>query len=307
MTDPLLSVVMPVHGGGAWLDLALASVRSECPGDVEVVIRDSTPDRSRADVVERHARRLRIDYAYMPDVASWTRKTNLAVEAAHGTHICMLHQDDLWLEDRIGAARALIDRFPHASLLLTPCLLVDNGGRKRGEWHPPFPPGKVPSEMFRDRLLVQNSIAVPAPVFRRDAYLAVGGLDETLWYTPDWDLWLKLGDHGGVVYDPRPATAFRIHGGSLTMSGDRQEFGQQLDLVLSRHLSAGSRYARLSRASARINTLLSQAAQHDWRALVRALGTLVALGPIDAARYLKYSRIVERTLPRLRLRLAGVI
>ena len=307
MTRPFLSVVMPVHGGGDWLDAALASIQADDPEQIEVVIRDSTPDRSRADVVARHAHRMRIDHVHMPDIASWTRKTNQAVEAARGEYVCVLHQDDLWLPGRLALARDMVRRFPHASLFLTPALIVDATGRKLGQWRPPFEPGPVDPSVYRDLLLVQNSIAMPAPIFRRDAYLAAGGMDEALWYTPDWDLWFKLGDHGTVVFDPRPGTAFRIHGSSLTMMGDRDEFAAQLETVLARNLRADSRTIRISHASLRINTLLSQAALDNLPALFRALGVFLALGPVQASRYLRYSRIVERVLPRLRLRMMGAI
>ena len=43
-----------------------------------------------------------------------------------------------------------------------------------------------------ERLLVQNFISMPAPLFSREAAIRVGGLDEDLWYTADWDFWLKL-------------------------------------------------------------------------------------------------------------------
>ena len=101
--------------------------------------------------------------------------------------------------------------------------VVDAGGRDLGGWNPPFAPGVIDPAHFRAILLVQNSLAMPAPVFRRDAYLATGGLDETLWYTPDWELWLKLGAQGPIVFDPRPATAFRIHAGAQTMTRSRAE------------------------------------------------------------------------------------
>jgi len=42
------------------------------------------------------------------------------------------------------------------------------------------------------RLIVQNFLAVPAPLFRRELALQAGGMDESLWYAADWDLWLNL-------------------------------------------------------------------------------------------------------------------
>lgn len=305
MERPLLSVVMPVHAGERWLDGTLASIVSRPDAPVEVIIRDSTPGASCEAIVMRHAERLSIDYAYMPNIASWTRKTNLAVEAASAEHVAMLHQDDLWLPGRLDVVAELIARAPDAALLVTAAQIVDNAGSALGLWRPPFAAGEVSREACRDDLLVQNSIALPAPVFRRDAYLAAGGLDESLWYTPDWDLWLKLAAQGRVIYDPRPTVAFRVHGGSLTMTGDRREFAEQLDIVLERHLPAGSREARLCRASARINVLLARAAGGEVAAAFKALATLLGLGPRGALRYLRASRLAERLLPRLRLRLSG--
>lgn len=307
MKRPLLSVVMPVHGGGHWLDAALTSVRVGDRDEVEIVIRDSTPAESCEAIVKRHADRVRIDYAYLPETPSWTRKTNLAVEAASAAHICHLHQDDLWLEDRLAVAREMIAAAPDAALLLTPALIVDGAGKQLGRWRPPFRAGPIDPADYRDALLVQNSIAIPAPVFRRDAYLAAGGMDESLWYTPDWDLWFKLAEQGPAYYDPRAVTAFRIHKNSLTMTGDRREFVEQMDLVLERNLRAGGKTERISRTSARINALLSEAALGHPYALIKAFAIFLALGPAGGSRYIHYSRIVERVLPRLKLRFAGIM
>lgn len=307
MERPLLSVVMPVHSGERWLDATLASIESRPEAPVEVIIRDSTPGKPCEAIVLRHANRLRIDYAYLPEVASWTRKTNLAVQAARAEHVAMLHQDDLWLPGRFDIVAKMIARAPEAALLVTAAQIIDDAGRPLGAWQPPFRSGEVPAQTCRDDLLVQNSIALPAPIFRRDAYIAVGGLDETLWYTPDWDLWLKLAARGRVVYDSRPTVAFRVHGGSLTMTGDRSEFAEQLDIVLERHLPADSPEARLCRASARINVLLARAAAGDTVAAFSALATFLRLGPRGALRYLHASRLVQRLLPRLRLWLSGAL
>lgn len=297
---------MPVHGGDAWLDAALESIRPSADTPVEVVIRDSTPKGPCAEIIERHAKRLAIDYAYVPSITSWTRKTNMAIAASSAGYVAMLHQDDLWLPDRLVIAVEMIARHPEASLHLTSARIIDGEGRDLGPWRAPFATGIVDPVRFRDALLVQNSIAIPAPVFRRDAYLAVGGLDESLWYTPDWDLWLKLGAHGPVAFDSRPTSAFRVHGSSLTMTGNRHEFAKQLDIVLARHLPGDSRESALCHASARINVLLASAAEGRTASLFAAIMTLLCLGPAGIARYVRDSRIVERIVPRLRARLSGV-
>lgn len=308
MSEPWLTIVMPVHRGGDWLDEALASIPSPNEeGRIAVVIRDSTPEGPCNAPIDRHRARLPIDYEYLPEIASWTRKTNLGVEAAHSTYVCTLHQDDLWHPERSEILKNMIAAHPDAALYVTGANIIDQRANTVGPWQPPLESGVQDVREYRDRLLVQNSIAMPAPVWSRKAYLAVGGLDEKLWYTPDWDLWLKLSYEGPVVFDPRTTASFRLHGSSLTMTGDKGEMARELEDVLARHRFHDKRFAALGKASVKINSALAEASAGSKGAFARALGTFLGLGPIGAARYLHYSRLIERVWPRLRLRMKGTM
>jgi hypothetical protein len=158
---------------------------------------------------------------------------------------------------------------------------------------------------------VQNFISAPAPVYRKDAWLAAGGLDENLWYTGDWDIWLKLAAQGPVCHHRELTTAFRVHGASLTVTGSRDgaDFEQQMRIVLDRHLprlvAHRNQVERASLASIRFNGALAAAASGRWRPLLPALGRLVALGPAGIHRYIRDSRIVDRLMPRVRAKLMG--
>ena len=162
-----------------------------------------------------------------------------------------------------------------------------------------------------ERLLVQNFIASPTPVFRRDAWIASGGLDESLWYTADWDLWLKLSAAGAVHYHPEVTSGFRIHSGSLTMAGSRNsvELEQQMRTVLERYLprlGARSQYVeRAARASIVVNLALASAAAGDPRGLWGALGSVLRLRPAAIRRFLRDTRLLERVVPRVRARMRG--
>ena len=115
------------------------------------------------------------------------------MERARAAHVCMLHQDDLWLPGRVAAIRKWLRDAPEAVLHLTPAAIIDHNGRSLGIWRCPLPADTaVPAALMLERLLVQNFISAPTPVFGRDAWLACNGLDVDLWYTGDWDLWLKL-------------------------------------------------------------------------------------------------------------------
>ena len=310
---PWLSVLMPCHEGARWLDETLASLaRQDCSG-IEIIILDSSREPVCRDITRRYAQQLAISYEHCPDVISWTRKTNLAAELARAPHLAMLHQDDLWLPGRAESLRTALASDSDTVMWLSPAHIVDQNGKKLGLWRCPLRPGVIGRELLLERLLVQNFVAIPAPVFRRDAWIAAGGLDETLWYTPDWDLYLKLSGIGPVVYRSEPSTAFRIHAGSLTVTGsrDQADFAAQMATVIDRHIERVPPDRRRSvlktaRASATVNqSLAAAAATGATLELVQACGALLRLTPFQLFRYWRDSRIGERLWPRLRARLAG--
>lgn len=311
--EPWLSVAMPVHAGERWLEQALDSVAAQDCTGIEFLLFDSSQDDACERIANRFRDRLDLRYERMPDLTSWPAKTNLAVERARAAYVGMLHQDDLWLPNRTAGVRHAITAFPDAALLLNPSYIVDERGRRLGLWRCPLPADRLLSNPdIAEPLLVQNFISIPAPVVRRSAWLGCGGMDEALWYTADWELYLKLVREGPVVYSPVPSTAFRVHSSSLTVAGsrDRPDFEAQLRAVLERHIDLVPRSRRWSigkraNASIAVNCALAEAAAGHGGALMNAIRAVLRLGPVQALRYVSDSRILDRAWPRLRARLAG--
>ncbi len=309
---PILSVIMPVHNGAQWIGSALDSLMT-ATSEIEIIVIDSSPNDATAAIVEQYAAQLPLRLLRRPRVKPWQVKTNMGVEIASADHACMLHQDDIWLPGRVNAVRHWIAEAPEAALHLAPSIYIDRDGRGMGPWQCPLPSGRyLDREMVLERLLVQNFVSVPGPVFRRSAWLESGGMDKLLWYTADWDMWLKLASDGPVVYHDETTTGFRIHDQSLTVTQGRDsaKFREQMDIVLERHLDripAVSRDAveNAARASIKVNVMLAAASSGSIRSLFSAMANILALGPRGMRRYLRDSRIRERVTSRLRARLAG--
>jgi glycosyltransferase involved in cell wall biosynthesis len=309
---PWLSIIMPVHRGEAWVGAALESVAKQADPGIELLFIDSSPDSASADVARSFSDRLRVNIHAESPILPWQAKTNYGVKLAGADHLCWLHQDDLWLPGRAEAVRRWIAEAPGAALHLAPSAIIDARGRMLGTWRCPFrTEGEIEHQRLFERLLVQNFISAPAPVFSKKAWIASGGMDEALWYTPDWDIWLKLAQQGTVVHHNQVTTAFRIHGSSQTVTGSRDisDFEQQLQIVFERHLPlvSAKRKAvqRAGRASIRLNCALAEAAQGRWKPLLKSTAALAALGPGGIARYMRDSRIIDRLLPRVRAKLTG--
>lgn len=308
-----LTVIMPAYRGEHWIDTALRSITEDDPQGIELLLVDGSPTSACRDIAGRYADKITLEMHQRPDLGSWQEKTNFGVQLAHASHVCWLHVDDIWLRGRAAAIRQWLDASPATHLHLSPSQIVDHYGRQIGAWRCPLPAGAtLDSRQVVERLLVQNFIAAPAPVFRKDAWLNCGGLDAALWYTADWDIWLKIAASGPVEYHDAVTTAFRIHRNSLTVSGSRniEDFEKQMLTVLDRHRALFADFRpgvrRRARTSVTINVALAAASAGDYARLPGALRDLLGLGPAGIYRYTRDSRIVERLMPRVRARMAGL-
>lgn len=307
MSAPWLSVIVPTYNGARYLPDALESVRAQRLEGVEVIaIDDGSTDETLA-ILATYRDRLPLTVVERR-AGNWAANTNLGLETARGEWACFLHQDDAWLPGRIDFVRSRIERDP--ALLLHSADFIDAAGRTVGRWSCPLPPAQsgLPPEKTIARLLVQNFVPLPAATFRRADALRVGGLNPDLWFTADWDLWLKLAAMGRTVYVPRSLAAFRLHGQSQTVvrSGRSAEMRQQYQAVFDHHwplwrdrVSAPTRVLNAARLAREINVAL--AARHHGEPVEWCKLPGVAAVGLGTWRYcLRNSRLVERVAARLR-------
>jgi GT2 family glycosyltransferase len=310
MSNPWLSVVMPTYNGEAYIGAALSSVMAQDCRDLEVLaVDDGSTDRT-PEILEAFAQRLPLTIVRRERVGNWVANSNHGLALARGEFACFLHQDDRWAPNRLSMVRRLVERHPAASFFLHASWFIDTHGRRIGLWRCPLPRREtlLDPEQVVERLLVQNFISMPAPLFRREEALRAGGLNEQLWYTADWDLWLTLAAAGRTVYCPKALSAFRIHPASQTVrrSQNNDEIRRQSALVLDKHLKAWEEIRpvvpsvrRAARYSVEANAILAACAQGNREGLLRLACRFVLLGPEGWYRFLRDSRIVERCSARV--------
>lgn len=309
MTEPWLSVVIPSYLGERWIGSSLGSLAADGVPGIEVLLIDGSPNSATRDIARSYLGKLHLRVIERPDLTSWQAKTNFGVEMASSTHISWLGVDDVWLSGRGQSVRSWITASPDTALHIAPSAIIDRKGNRRGTWNCPFPAeGNYTPAFVARRLLVQNFIAAPAPVFRKDAWLSCGGADPRLWYTADWDIWLKLSALGAVTYHRTTTVGFRIHGGSLTVAGSRNnlDFSGQMQTVLERHLGkakeAATEVERIARVSIAVNAALASGSAGK---VLAVFGRVLRLGPLGIWQYLRDSRLMERIVPRALAILAG--
>lgn len=308
--SPWLSVLLPTYNGGTYLRHTLESVLHADSREVEIIAVDDGSADDTVSILEGFASRLTLDIRRPPRTGNWVESINLALGLARADHVCLLHQDDCWLPGRLDVVRRYVTRWHEGSWLVHPSIYLDPAGRRIGVWRCPLRAGTVAPRDFLERLIVQNFISLPAPVFPRRVALDLGGMDAALKYTADWDFWLRLAGALPACYVSEPLTAFRIHPASqtITLSQDRSDFQRQFEIVLGRHLPeilsqsrSPSRLRRMARFSADLNMALAGTLHGHGGISMALLGRAVGLGPAGLGRFVRDSRILERTVARLRV------
>jgi glycosyltransferase involved in cell wall biosynthesis len=207
---PRISVLLPCHNHGAWIEEAVRSVLDQTCQDFEIIVVDDGSDdpvtRERLDALRApRTRVVRTANRGLPAAR------NHAARHAAGELFCALDADDrlapAWFEKGLAA----LDERPHLAFVSH---WLQTFGDEHWTW--------TPERCDLPALLARNTVNGAALV-RRSAFEAVGGYDESMRQgCEDWDFWLRLVEHGyeGFIV-PEVLFYYRRHPSSMsrTMTG----------------------------------------------------------------------------------------
>ena len=147
---------------------------------------------------------------------------NTGCKVASGDFVVILDADDVFAPDRLEALGEFAAARPDLDVLTTDAVL-EVGGRPVRRCYDQSNPFVVDDQ--RTEILRRNFVFGLAAA-RREAVLAVGGFDEAIRYTADWDLWLRMilaGSRVGLV--DQPLARYRITPQNLSSQRSRMFAG----------------------------------------------------------------------------------
>jgi len=274
---PLVTIVTPSFNQAPFLRAAIESVLAQDYAAVEYLVMDGGSSDGSVDILKEFTGRLTWESGRDAGQADALAK---GFARARGTILGWLNADDLLFRGALTQAVEHFQAHPDVALVYGDAVYVDAEGRT-------LMPARQVRPFDLDRLRYWSDYIVqPSAFFRRTAYEAVGGLDTSLHWALDYDLWLKLGARYRVDYLRRVWSGYRIQGDSKTVTGSfkriaevaamarRHGLGLPADFRIEkaalhvkearRALAAGAPGTALAALAAGISTILS-----SWRALWR--------------------------------------
>jgi len=205
-----VSVVIPTYNHAAFLSEALENVFAQTCSPLEVIVVDDGSTDETAEVLRMYERRIRVLSQANRGVAA---ARNAGAAVASGELLAFLDADDAWLPAKLERQVARLDSEPEIALVHCGVAEIDNRGRQFRARLDGME-GRVSTEMlfFRRGVILGGGSAA---VIRRAAFLDVGGFDESLSTSADWDLYYRIACRCPVGFVPEVLVRYRVHGGNM--------------------------------------------------------------------------------------------
>lgn len=260
MSNPEISVVMPVWNGERHLREAVDSILNQTFRNFEFIIlddgsTDSTPGILREyEAKDNRIRTVRLDHEGI------VIALNRGVAEAKADWIARMDCDDIAQPERFAKQWAAIEEHPGTVLCHTQIKLIGEE-----EYITKVPYLVRSHSLLKLRLCHQCPISHPSVMFLKKAFHDAGGYLPEERHAEDFALWGRLIEHGKAVGIPEALLEFRVHSNSIS----KQKLDTQIALSRKIAVKHCMKFMQLNESQAvRARDTLSQAGNprnsKDW-------------------------------------------
>jgi teichuronic acid biosynthesis glycosyltransferase TuaG len=191
LNEPLVSVIMPAHNAGKYLNESINSVIGQTYSNWELIIVDDGSTDTTATIANEYAANdPRIKYFYQ-EQGRQGKARNLAINNSQGYYLAFLDADDIWVNHKLQTQIEILKSRPDLDLICSQGYYLYEDGKsdffyttiKDWNW-------EADSETF----IKMNQVAILSAVVKRAAVIDAGLFTEKLAIQnmEDYHLWLKL-------------------------------------------------------------------------------------------------------------------
>lgn len=225
---PLVSIIMNIRNGAAYLRQALDSVLTQTFNDWELIAWDDCSTDHSSAIVGAYADR-RIRYFLATEETALGQARNSAIQQARGEWLAFLDQDDIWLPGKLEKQIALVDA--DTGIIYGRTLLLYPNGRRRDYDYAhefmPLPEGEIFTELFAKACF----IAMSSAVLRRSAVEQIGGIPKTIELVPDYFLYAAIARRFEARAVQEVVCLYRMHAGNMSHTHNPRLYTESLSVI----------------------------------------------------------------------------
>jgi glycosyltransferase involved in cell wall biosynthesis len=213
--SPAISIIIPTYNCESYIAETINSVLNQTFSDFElIVIDDGSTDRTR-QIVSSYGASIRLITQANAGVC---KARNRGIREAAGRYLCLMDHDDYWFPDKLSLQMDIMERHPEAGLVYSSFswwFPDANGAFPRVEAYIENPCPEGIDEDFSGwiyhLLLLDCWVLTSSALIRAEVFGRCGMFDESLPYSEDWDLWLRIAREYQFIKLKKSLTLYRQH------------------------------------------------------------------------------------------------
>lgn len=212
---PRISIITPSYNQGRYIEATIRSVLAQGYPDLEHIVVDGGSTDGTLAMLARYPH---LTVISEPDRGQ-AEAVNKGLRLATGEIIGWLNSDDTYCPGVLAGAAETIDPAKGINIAMGRCAYIDEAGEPTGAEHP--------SAFISHERVVEiwkgYTIPNPAVFFHRRVFEECGGLDESLYFALDYDLFCRYTARFPITAVDRLWATYRLHRSAKTSEQSQGE------------------------------------------------------------------------------------
>ena len=202
----VVSIIMATYNRAKQLNQTITNIFEQSYAEIElIVINDGSSDDTLATL---HQLQTQFSFIIIDNSQNLglQKSLNVGINHASGKYIARIDDHDKWIDaDKLANQVSFLESHPNVGVVGT--------GYRIGQKSMINP---IKDVEIRNHILMRSPFCHVSVLIVKEVLDQVGGYDETLSYSEDWDLWLKIGKHAQLANLPDITVAIQEEDISLS-------------------------------------------------------------------------------------------
>jgi len=207
---PLVSIVTPSLNQGRFIEETILSVKNQIYPNIEHIIVDGGSTDNTVDIIRKYDGTYNMLWLSEPDDGQ-SDAINKGWKMSKGDIIAWLNSDDTYMPWAVEIAVNWFINHPDVDMVYGDCSITNEAGKNIGQ-------ASVADFNLGKMLCGHNMVSQPAVFLRKEVLDKVGYLDSNLHFAMDYDLWLRIGLKGKMIYIAQVLANYHEHSDTKSMT-----------------------------------------------------------------------------------------
>lgn len=214
-TPPHVTVIIPAYNCALYIEQTIRSIAAQDFKDFEILVIDDGSTDETASLAAKCDPRVRV---IKQDNQGVCVARNRGIAEARGRFIALLDHDDYWLFNKLSSQLKIFHDQPDTGVVYGDFIrwsadadgsFPDPGGY---EVHAHIDENDADfSGWIYHQMLLDSWVLTSTALARAEVFANCGGFDESLPYSEDWELWLRISRKYKFVKQRRVSCLYRVH------------------------------------------------------------------------------------------------